>query len=58
MCLPLSLFSDPVCMFIIVPGFSSRVFGVISAMSRSNIHLFLFVPNLYFLILCYCMVAT
>jgi hypothetical protein len=58
MCSPLSLFSDPVCMFVLVPEFSSRVLWVISAMSRSNTCLFLLVPGLYFLILCYCMVAT
>ena len=58
MCLPFSLFSDPVRMVELVPGLLSRVPGVISAISRSNICLFLFVPDLYFLILYYCMVAT
>lgn len=33
--------------------YSSRVLGVISATSRSNVCLFLFVPDLYFLILHY-----
>ena len=54
MCLLLSLFSDPACMFVLVSGFSSRVLRVISTMSRSRICLFLFVPDLYFFILLLC----
>ena len=42
MCLSLRLFSDPVCMAVLVSGFSSRVPEVISAMSRLNVSLFAF----------------
>jgi len=38
----LSLFSDLVCVSVLVPGYSSRVLGVISAMSRSYACLSLF----------------
>ena len=37
MCLQLSLFSDPVCMVVLLPEFSSRALGIISATSRSNV---------------------
>jgi hypothetical protein len=37
MCLSLSLFLDPVCMAMLVLGFSSRVFGIISATSKANV---------------------
>jgi hypothetical protein len=41
-----------------VPGFSSKMLGVLSSTPRSNICLFLFVPNPYFLILPYYNVVT
>jgi len=53
MCLSLSLFSNPVCMVVLMKEYSSTVFVVISGTSRSNVCLFLFVPDLYFLILHY-----
>jgi len=58
MCLSLSLFSVPVCKAAPVPRFASIVLVVISAKSRSNICLFTFVTELYFLILHYCTVVT
>ena len=45
MCLSLSLFSDPVCMVVLMNEYSSTLLGVISATSRSNVCLFLFVPD-------------
>ena len=55
MCSSLSQFSDPVCVAL---EFSSRMLGVIHAMSKSNVCLFLFVPDIHILILPYYTVAT
>ena len=58
MCLSLCLFSDLLCMAVLVLEFSSRVLRVISATSRLDVCLFLFVLDLYFLILHYYTVPT